>query len=88
MSASQDTSTPVIYDRKPVRVELAPGTYYWCACGKSTNQPFCNGAHAGSGISPQKVEVTEPKTIAFCNCKHSMLGYQCDGTHKNLPADA
>ena len=77
-------SEPTIYDKKPAVLELEPGTYWWCACGKSSNQPFCNGAHKGSGMGPTKLELTEKKTVALCNCKHTAGKPFCDGTHKSL----
>ena len=69
----------------PLRPENEPGTYYWCACGKSKGQPFCDGSHKGSGFAPKKVEITEEKTVAWCGCKHSESGATCDGNHALLP---
>lgn len=75
---------PTIADTKPVRLELEPGTYFFCTCGKSSKQPFCDGQHRGSGFAPQRFEVTEKRTMALCACKHSGRGHLCDGSHKDL----
>lgn len=75
---------PVIADRKPTVLELEPGTYWWCACGRSKNQPWCDGSHKGTEFSPVKLEVTEKKRYALCLCKHTKKPPLCDGTHKNL----
>ncbi len=75
---------PVIADKKPMIKEVEPGTYFWCACGKSSNQPFCDGSHAGTGLAPVLVEITEKRKVAFCMCKHSKNGAFCDGTHASL----
>ena len=77
---------PVIFDRKPAALELEAGTYWWCSCGKSANQPFCDGSHKGSQFTPTKLEVTEKKKVWLCNCKHSANKPFCDGTHSKLPA--
>ncbi|MFH0734273.1 MAG: CDGSH iron-sulfur domain-containing protein [bacterium] len=77
-------STPVIADNKPsVKLEKA-GIYYWCACGKSKKQPFCDGSHKGSEFSPLKVELKEDKQTAWCMCKNSANKPFCDGAHKKL----
>lgn len=76
---------PVIAARLPAKMQLAPGTYHWCACGKSKNQPFCDGSHAGSGFTPVEFVVTNPTAAALCQCKHSKHGHNCDGSHKFLP---
>lgn len=73
-----------IFEKKSVVMELDAGTYFWCACGKSKNQPWCDGAHSGCGITPVKLEITEKKRVALCNCKYSENKPFCDGTHKNL----
>ncbi|MEK8022521.1 MAG: CDGSH iron-sulfur domain-containing protein [Candidatus Hydrogenedentota bacterium] len=75
---------PVSADTKPVVLELEPGNYAWCACGKSANQPFCDGSHRGSGITPIAFTVTEKKKAAYCLCKHSANKPFCDGTHKTI----
>ncbi len=73
-----------IADTKPAVLNVEPGTYYYCSCGLSSNQPFCNGAHKGSDFTPIKVEIEEAKTVAFCNCKQSQNGAFCDGSHTKL----
>ncbi len=76
---------PVITQKAPFGVEVEAGkSYYWCACGKSATQPFCDGSHKGSGISPMKYEATETKKVHFCGCRHSHNLPLCDGTHKSL----
>lgn len=77
-------STPVIADKKPAVLELEPGTYYWCSCGQSQNQPCCNGAHKDTGFTPLAFEVTEKKRVALCNCKHTANPPYCDGAHSKL----
>ncbi len=75
---------PIICDTKPLALEMEPGTHWWCSCGKSSNQPFCDGSHKGSGLQPVKLELLEKKTVYFCQCKHTKNPPFCDGTHKTL----
>lgn len=77
-------SEPTIVDKKPTVLTLEPGTYYWCSCGLSENQPFCNGAHKGTDFQPLAFEVTEAKPVALCLCKHTGNPPFCDGAHQNL----
>ncbi|PIQ33290.1 MAG: cytochrome C551 [Zetaproteobacteria bacterium CG02_land_8_20_14_3_00_50_9] len=77
-------SEPVIAAKSPSVMTLEPGTYYWCRCGKSANQPFCDGSHGGSELTPQAFEISETKTVALCQCKHSKNTPFCDGTHADL----
>jgi len=70
--------------KEPKIMELEPGTYYWCSCGKSANQPFCDGAHKGSEFTPQQFEITEKKVVALCQCKQSKKAPFCDGAHTQL----
>ena len=76
---------PVVAQKAPMPVEVEAGkTYFWCACGKSTKQPFCDGAHKGSGIAPVKFTAEADKKLFFCGCKASAKAPFCDGTHKDL----
>ncbi len=75
---------PIVAQKAPYVLDLEPGTYYWCSCGKSSKQPFCDGSHKGTEFVPQKVEITETKKVALCGCKHSKNGAYCDGSHADL----
>lgn len=75
---------PVIADKKPAVMPLKAGTYYWCSCGQSQTQPFCNGSHQGTEFTPLAFEVTEQKQVALCNCKHTSNPPYCDGAHSKL----
>jgi len=75
---------PVIHQRGPIVQKVEPGEYWWCACGRSKSQPFCDGSHAGTGLEPKMVTITEAKTVAWCACKHSKRQPFCDGSHAKL----
>ena len=77
-------SEPTIAQQAPYAVELEPGTYWWCACGKSANQPFCDGSHKGSSFAPVKLEISEKTRVWLCGCKHTGDRPFCDGSHKML----
>ena len=77
-------SEPNIAQKAPYAQELEPGTYWWCACGKSKSQPFCDGSHKNSEFSPVKLEITEKSKVWLCGCKHSADKPFCDGSHKGL----
>jgi CDGSH-type Zn-finger protein len=78
-------SEPVIAAKVPAPVDVEAGkTYWWCSCGKSTKQPFCDGSHKGSEFTPVKYDATETKKVWFCACKHSANAPLCDGAHKKL----
>lgn len=66
----------------PVVMELEPGEYWWCACGRSKNQPFCDGSHQGTGIEPQKFEIEKKRNYALCACKETKTPPFCDGSHR------
>ena len=75
---------PRIADTRPAVLELEPGKYFYCTCGESQDQPFCDGSHKGSEFRPQLVELDEKKQVALCQCKRSGNTPYCDGTHKGL----
>lgn len=76
---------PVIAQKAPYPVEVKAGeTYFWCACGKSAKQPFCDGAHKGSGMAPMKYEAQKDGTAYFCGCKMTHNKPLCDGTHGKI----
>lgn len=78
--------TPVRAATTPFAVAVEPGKdYWWCSCGQSKNQPFCDGAHKAEGqFAPVKYSATESKTVYFCGCKASANAPLCDGAHKQL----
>ena len=75
---------PEIPQKTPIVADVDAGTYFWCACGKSANQPFCDGAHNGTSFTPIRVTIEEDKKVAWCTCKHSENKPFCDGSHKKL----
>lgn len=76
---------PHVAQKSPIPVEVeANKTYWWCACGLSKNQPFCDGSHKGTGFSPLEYEATEPGRKFFCACKGTGQQPFCDGTHSTL----
>ena len=74
--------------KAPVVTTLEPGEYYWCACGRSQTQPFCDGSHRGSSFTPVAFTLSEKKKVALCLCKRTKNAPFCDGTHKKIVADA
>jgi CDGSH-type Zn-finger protein len=79
------SDAPIIAQKAPYPVEVEAGkTYFWCACGKSAKQPFCDGSHKGSTISPLKFTADETKKVWLCGCKGAAKAPFCDGTHKGL----
>jgi CDGSH iron-sulfur domain-containing protein 3 len=78
-------TTPIIAQKAPYPQAVEAGkTYYWCACGRSANQPFCDGSHKAVGMAPLSFVADKSATAYLCGCKQSKNAPYCDGTHKNL----
>jgi CDGSH-type Zn-finger protein len=77
-------SNPSIPQKSPFVLDSQQGSHWWCSCGQSKKQPFCDGAHKGSAFSPIKVDLPSAKKVAWCGCKHSKNGAYCDGSHSKL----
>ena len=77
-------SEPTIPAKVPAVMNLEPGDYYWCTCGQSASQPFCNGAHAGTDFTPMKFTIESEQKVALCQCKHTKNPPYCDGAHAAL----
>jgi len=86
MNIKKNMAEPEIPQKRPYPMQVEAGKeYHVCMCGKSQNQPLCDGSHAGSGLGPKVFKATEAGFVAFCGCKHSKdeTG-KCDGTHSSL----
>ena len=76
---------PNVAQKEPYRIDVeAGGRYFWCACGKSADQPFCDGSHQGSEFTPVRYDAEKDGTLFFCGCKHTGNVPLCDGTHNGL----
>jgi CDGSH iron-sulfur domain-containing protein 3 len=75
---------PFIAAKKPAQVILESGQYFWCACGKSSNQPFCDGSHRGSEFVPALFKIAVKQEVWLCQCKQTNNPPYCDGTHKTI----
>lgn len=76
---------PIVAQKSPYPVEVEAGKkYFWCACGRSKNQPFCDGSHKGTGITPVAYEASQAKKLWFCGCKTTKNRPLCDGSHNAL----
>ncbi|WP_119421961.1 CDGSH iron-sulfur domain-containing protein [Desertibaculum subflavum] len=78
-------SEPVVAQKSPIAVDVETGkSYWWCACGMSKKQPFCDGSHKGSAFSPLKYDAEATKKVFFCACKHTGKSPLCDGSHNRV----
>jgi len=78
-------STPDIPQKTPLPVDVEEGRkYFWCSCGKSDRQPFCDGSHQGTEFLPLTYVAETTRTLYFCACKHTRGEPLCDGSHNSL----
>ncbi len=76
---------PVIAQKAPYAVEVEAGkSYWWCACGRSQQQPFCDGSHKVTSFTPVEYVADKSGTVYFCGCKHTGHAPLCDGTYSRL----
>ena len=79
------TEKGAVAGKEPIPIAVVAGRdYWWCACGKSKSQPFCDGSHKGTGLTPVQFKAEESKTVWLCGCKQTKGRPMCDGTHKSL----
>jgi CDGSH-type Zn-finger protein len=79
------TDAPKVAQPSPFAMDVEEGkSYFWCSCGQSSKQPFCDGSHKGSPFAPIKYTAGTSKKVFFCGCKHSANAPLCDGAHKAL----
>ena len=78
-------TNPDIQQKAPYAIDVEAGkSYWWCACGKSRKQPFCDGSHKGGPFEPVEFKAGKSEKVFFCGCKHSAGKPLCDGSHKKL----
>lgn len=77
---------PKLTQRGPYVIEEQPGDKWWCACGQSATQPYCDGSHTrlNTGISPTKITIDSVKKVAWCGCRQSKNKPYCDGSHRTI----
>ena len=79
------SEAPEIGGRRPLPINVEAGkSYWWCACGRSKSQPFCDGSHKGPAFSPREFKPEATGEVWFCTCKRTTTPPLCDGSHKKL----
>ena len=80
------SDAPEIAQKAPYPVEVTAGkSYFWCACGRSSRQPFCDGSHKGTAFAPIRYTAEKDGKLFFCGCKATGTSPLCDGSHNELP---
>ncbi|VAV83004.1 Glutamate synthase [NADPH] large chain [hydrothermal vent metagenome] len=77
-------SEPTVAAKSAMIMELEAGDYYWCACGRTEDQPFCDGSHEGTDFTPLKFTIDKKKVVPMCMCRHTESPPFCDGAHSKL----
>ena len=78
-------ASPVVAQKSPYSADVEAGkSYWWCACGQSKRQPFCDGSHKGGEFTPVEYKADASKTVWFCGCKNTKSPPLCDGSHNRL----
>jgi CDGSH iron-sulfur domain-containing protein 3 len=75
---------PKIAGLRSIKLDMEPGTYFWCSCGRSNAQPFCDESHVGTSFEPLEVIISEKGRYKWCSCKHTKTPPFCDDSHREL----
>jgi CDGSH-type Zn-finger protein len=85
LETAMSENKPTVAQQAPYAVDVEAGkTYWWCACGNSRKQPFCDGSHKAGPYLPLEYKAEAAVKLYFCGCKHSANKPLCDGSHKKL----
>lgn len=80
-----ESKKPVVKQYAPIQVNLKKGeTYYYCTCGRTSNEPFCDGSHEGTQFKPMAFKAEKDESTYLWACKQTNNPPYCDGSHKNL----
>ena len=75
---------PKIAGHRSIKLDMEPGIYFWCACGRSKNQPFCDGSHKVTSFTPLEITISKKDRYKWCACKQTKTPPFCDDSHREL----